>query len=104
MKAGMRRYGWIGVFLLGGVTGAITSRALRSTEDIRVLLYAPQGVRECKMNFSIETTAAWGGFPAIGDGGGAFACDYRGEVSPGLWVACNCLDDGRVPDAGSTGP
>ncbi len=95
MKQGMRRYGWIGVFLLGGVTGAISSWALRNRQDTRVLLYAPQGVRECKMHFSIETTAAWGGFPAIGDGGGVFACDERAEVSPGLFVSCLCSDDGR---------
>ena len=93
MKRGMSRYGWIGIFLLGGAVGIASYRALRPTENTLVVLYAPQGVRECKMNFSIETTAAWGGFPVIAHGGGVFACDERGEIDPGLWVSCLCLHD-----------
>lgn len=98
MKERLRRYGWMGLFLLGGITGAVSSRLLRSTEATRVLIYAPRGARECKMAFSIETRAAWGGLPAIGDGGGSFACDERSEVAPRLWVACRCPDDGRPSD------
>ncbi len=97
MKQGMRRYRWVGILLLGGAIGIVSYRALRPTENTVVVLYAPQGVRECKMNFSIETHAVIGGSPVIADGGGLFACGQRREVDPGLWVVCICLDDRRAP-------
>jgi len=93
MKKRMRRFGWIGIFLLGCVVGAVFYRVLQPTENIRVFLHAPQGVRECKMKFSIETEEALGGW-VIADGGGVFACGQRSEVAPGLWVACKCLETG----------
>ena len=93
----MRRYGWIGILLLGAAIGAVSYRALRPTVNRLVLLYAPQGVRECKIAFSIDTQAAWGGFPVIADGGGMLACDQRSEVDPGLWVGCKCRDGDSTP-------
>ena len=97
MKERMRRFGWIGGFLLGIAIGAVSYHALRPTERTLVLIYAPQGARECKMKFSVEIQEAWNKFPAIADGGGVLACDQRREVDPGLWVECMCLNGDSTP-------
>jgi hypothetical protein len=91
MKKGMRRYGWVGMLVLGGIIGVVSYRALRPTERALVWIFAPQGVRQCKMAVSIETEAVVGG-SVTADGKGVLACDQRSEVNPGLWVGCMCLD------------
>lgn len=81
----------------GGILGLAASRFLSPSERSIVFIHAGSGARECRMAFSIETRAAWGGPASTGDGGGTLRCDEKSEVAPGLWVGCECPPDQGSP-------